>query len=92
MTVEQIEKFLETEKEIPQNKAIKIDFKKRNSIRGLIVQGKDYSDLKAKNFWRIVSNPNLEEWHKSKNIGLAKIFSGSEFTRLSVVVNKTEEA
>ncbi len=88
MTVEQIEKFLDSEKEIPKNKAIKIDFKRRNSIRGLIVQGKDYSELKTKNFWRVVNDANLSEWHKSKNIGLAKIFSGSEFTRLSVVTNK----
>lgn len=88
MTVEQIEKFLDSEKEIPKNKAIKIDFKRRNSIRGLIVQGKDYGELKTKNFWRVVSDANLSEYHKSKNIGLAKIFSGSEFTRLSVVANK----
>ncbi len=88
MTVEQIQKFLDAEKEIPKNKAIKIDFKRRNSIRGLIVQGKDYSELKTKNFWRVVSDANLNEYHKSKNIGLAKIFSGSEFTRLSVVTNK----
>ncbi len=70
---------------IPSNKSIKIDFKKRNSIQGLIIKGNDYADLKSKNFWRIVPQPHLEEWNKSKNINLAKIYSGTEFTKLSLV-------
>jgi superfamily I DNA/RNA helicase len=91
MTIEQIEKFVEAEA-VPQNKSVKIDFKKRNSIRGIIVKTTpDYSDLKSKNFWRIVNKRNLEDWTKSKNLEFAKIFSGSEFTRLSLVNNKEEE-
>jgi hypothetical protein len=89
MTIEQIEKFVENET-IPQTKSVKIDFKKRNSIRGLIVQANDYTDLKAKNFWRIVTSANLKDWQKSKNVEYAKIFNGSEFTRLSVVTNKED--
>ena len=65
MTVEQIEKFLANET-IPQNKAIRFEFKKRDPIRGLIVKGRDYDDLKAKNFWRIVTQTHLAEWHKSQ--------------------------
>ncbi len=91
MTVEQIEKFVEGDP-IPLNKSIKIDFKKRNSIRGIIVKTTpDYTDLKSKNFWRIVNKRNLEDWTKSKNLEFAKIFNGSEFTRLSFVNNKEEE-
>ncbi|MBD0331643.1 MAG: short-chain dehydrogenase [Chitinophagaceae bacterium] len=89
MTIEQIEKFVETER-IPHTKSIKIDFKKRNSIQGLIIQGNDYSELKAKNFWRIVTNSHMKEWQKSKNVEFAKIFNGTEFTRLSIVANKEE--
>lgn len=84
MTVELISKFLESDN-IPATKSIKIDFKKRNSIKGLIIKANDYSDLKSKNFWRIVQQPQLEEWNKSKNINLAKIYSGTEFTKLSLV-------
>jgi hypothetical protein len=90
MTIEQIQKFVEEEK-IPENKSMKIDFKKRNSIRGYIVKGNDYSDLKSKNFWRIVTTANVEKWQKSKNVDLAKIFNGSEFTRLSTVSVKETE-
>jgi hypothetical protein len=87
MTIELITKFVEGNA-VPATKSVKIDFKKRNSINGLIVQSNDYEDLKSKNFWRIVPVTLVEEWTKSKNINLAKIFSGSEFTRLSLVVNK----
>ncbi len=90
MTVEQIEKFLANET-IPQNKAIRFEFKKRDPIRGLIVKGRDYDDLKAKNFWRIVTQTHLAEWHKSGNINLAKIFSGSDFAKLSLVTAKLEQ-
>ncbi|HUP12611.1 MAG TPA: hypothetical protein VM187_10375 [Niastella sp.] len=91
MTVEQIEKFLDNET-IPQNKAIRFEFKKRDPIRGLIVKGRDYNDLKVKNFWRIVTQTHLAEYQKSQNINLAKIFSGSDFAKLSLVTLKAETA
>ena len=91
MTVEQIEKFLDNET-IPQNKAIRFEFKKRDPIRGLIVKGKDYNDLKVKNFWRIVTQTHLAEYQKTQNINLAKIFSGTDFAKLSLVTLKTENA
>ncbi|HEX2536206.1 MAG TPA: short-chain dehydrogenase [Chitinophagaceae bacterium] len=65
--------------------------KKRNPIRGLIVKGKDYQELKGKNFWRIVTLTHMNEYNKSQNINLAKIFSGTEFAKLSLVNNKPEE-
>lgn len=87
MTIDLISKFVESNV-VPATKSVKIDFKKRNSINGLIVQSNDYEDLKSKNFWRIVPTSLVEEWTKSKNINLAKIFSGAEFTKLSLVTNK----
>ena len=90
MTVEQIETFLARET-VPQGKIIRFEMKKRNPVRGLIVQGKDYNELKGKNFWRIVTQTHLVEYTKTQNINLAKIFSGSEFAKLSLVSNKAED-
>lgn len=72
--------------------AIKIEFKKRNSVVGIFVDSVDYEDLKAKNFWRIVSEVNIPEWKKSKDNKLAKIFNGSEFTKITVAKEKKEVA
>ena len=90
MTVEQIEQFLQKEK-VPQGKIIRFEMKKRNPIRGLIVKDRDYDELKVKNFWRIVTQTHLAEYTKTKDVNLARIFNGSEFAKLSLVSNKTEE-
>lgn len=90
MTVDQIQQFLDRET-IPQGKIIRFEMKKRNPVRGLIVKGRDYNELKGKNFWRIVTQTNLAEYSKSQNINLAKIFSGTEFAKLSLVSNKAED-
>lgn len=90
MTVEQIENFLKKET-IPQGKIIRFELKKRNPVRGLIVEGRDYNDLKVKNFWRIVTQSRLADYQKSNDINLARIFSGSDFAKLSLVSNKAEE-
>ncbi len=90
MTVEQIESFLDRET-IPQGKIILFELKKRNPVRGLIVKGRDYNDLKAKNFWRIVTQTNLAAYQKTNDINLAKIFAGSDFAKLSLVSSKSEE-
>lgn len=83
MNTEEIEKFLDT-KTTATNNYVKIDFKKRDSIYGLFIKDRDYNDLKSKNFWRIVTRPYFDEYNKSKNVNLAKIFSGSDFTRLTI--------
>jgi hypothetical protein len=82
MNVEDIQKFLDTK--MPQNNPyVRINFKKRNSIYGIFVRDhSDYASLRSKNFWRIVPRQQFVEWNKSKNVNLAKIFNGSEFTRL----------
>jgi hypothetical protein len=86
MNSDEIEKFL-TEKTSASNLYVKIDFKKRDTIYGLFVRDKDYSDLKSKNFWRIVTRTHFDEYNKSKNLNLAKIFNGAEFSRLSLLTD-----
>ena len=82
MVNEMITKFLEPSN--VEKLAVKIDFKKRNSMVGIFVKSSDYEDLKSKNFCRIVSEVKIPEWKKSNDNSLSKIFSGSEFTRLTV--------
>jgi hypothetical protein len=40
-------------------------------------------ELKRKNFWRIVSVKNLDDYRSSNDVNLSRIFNGAEFTRLS---------
>ena len=51
-------------------------------------RAKDYKDLSAKNFWRIVTQKHFDEYNKSKNPDLARIFNGSEMTRLSLLAEE----
>jgi uncharacterized membrane protein YheB (UPF0754 family) len=81
MTSEMIEKFIETKKH--KNGIVNIHFKQRSTVTALFIHSNDYSELKAKNFWRIVSSAKINEWEKTKDINLARIFNGAEFTRLS---------
>ena len=86
MVNELITRFLEPT-HLAKN-AVKIEFKKRNTIVGIFVKSPDYEDLKSKNFWRIVSETHIPEWKKTNDNKLSKIFSGSEFTRLSIAKEK----
>jgi hypothetical protein len=84
MNTEEIQKFLDN-RTSTGDEHIKITFKKRDAIYGLFVRGhKDYSELKSKNFWRIVPKSQFDTYYKSRNINLAKIFNGSEFSRLTL--------
>jgi hypothetical protein len=80
MNTEDIEKFLAKN---VKARCTKISFKKRKEIYGLFVRDNDYNHLKSKNFWRIVTKLHLDEFTKSGDISLARIFNGSEFSRLS---------
>ena len=80
MNIEDIEKFLDN-KTSEKHNYVKISFKKRDALYGLFVRDKDYTDLKSKNFWRIVTRPQFDAYQKSGNMNLAKIFSGSEFSK-----------
>lgn len=84
MNIEDIQKFLDTKTSLDNN-YVKISFKKRDAIFGLFVRDhRDYTDLKSKNFWRIVPRSQFNAYSNSKNVGLAKIFHGGEFSRLTL--------
>ena len=81
MTNDVIEKYVSPRQ--PAEKEIKIHFKTRSTITGIFIKAPDYNELRSKNFWRIVTHASIESWKKTKDVGLAKIFNGMEFTRLS---------
>jgi len=84
MNIADIQKFLDN-KTSPGNEYIKTSFRKREAVYGLFVKGhRDYGDLKTKNFWRIVPQNQFDAYHKSEDIGLAKIFNGFDFTKLTL--------
>jgi hypothetical protein len=82
MTNDQIEKFLVTNLE-DLNKPVKIAFKTRNSLEGIFIKMNDFEELKSKNFWRIVTGSNIDPYKRSKDTSLARMFNGSEITKLS---------
>ena len=82
MTNEQIEKFLQPN-HLTKNK-VKISFKNRDAIFGLFIELPDFTELKAKNYWRVVTEKNIDTWRKSKDMSLVKIFNGVEFTKLAL--------
>jgi hypothetical protein len=82
MTNEQIEKFFSSDAKF--NSLIRISFKTRNAVVGIFIQTPDFNELKSKNFWRIVSEANYEQWKKSKDYNLVRMFNGAEFTKLAV--------
>ena len=81
MTNDKIEKFIECKPK--KNVKVNIHFKQRATVKGLFIRTDDYEELKSKNFWRIVSDSKVEEWEKTKDGSLARIYNGAEFTRLS---------
>ena len=82
MTTEQIEKFLAAQQlDVTQ---VQISFKTRKSISGIFINSKDFNELKTKNFWRILGETHFEQYKQSNDISLARIYSGSEFTRLGL--------
>jgi len=82
MTTEQIQKFFSSEAK--SNSLIRVNFKNRNSIVGIFIQTTDFDDLRSKNFWRIVSEANFEQWRLSKDYNLVRMFNGAEFTKLAI--------
>jgi hypothetical protein len=84
MNPEQIKKFVET-KVTRQNKYVKIEFSKREPVYGIFITDADYHDLSTKNFWRIVTSKNFDIYNKTQDINLARIFNGSEFSKLSLL-------
>jgi len=81
MTTELIEKFVENKSR--KGEAVNIHFKQRSTFSGIFVNGSDYEELKTKNFWRIVNSNAVEEWKRTNNMDLARIFNGMSFSRLT---------
>ena len=59
-------------------KMLNIHFKQRNTITGLFIKTNDYEELRSKNLWRIVTKLHIDEWKKTKDINLCRIFNGTE--------------
>lgn len=86
MTIERIEKVLEQTK--PVNKLVRISFKKRSPVQGVFIKTSDYTELSRKNLWRVVNEVNIGSYNQSNNESLARIFSGTEFTKLELLSSK----
>ena len=82
MTSEQIEEIVRKK---PAQGVFEIRFKTRNPIKGLFIKTSDYGELSRKNLWRIVSESNIEQFRRSNDESLARIFNGVEFTRLEAL-------
>jgi len=84
MNIVEIQNFLDN-KTSSGNEYVKIAFKKRDAIFGLFVKHhNDYDELKSKNFWRVVPRSRFDAFNETNDVGLAKIFNGSEFSRLTI--------
>jgi hypothetical protein len=83
MTNEAIMKQVDAK--INEDRMLNIHFKQRSTVTGLFIRTNDYNDLSKKNLWRIVNKIHIDEWEKTKDINLCRIFNGTEFTRLSKV-------
>lgn len=81
MTTEMIEKFIQNKNR--KNAPVSIHFKERSSVKGMFIHTDDYDELKYKNLWRIVGHGKIEEWNKTKNMDLCRIYNGVSFTRLT---------
>jgi hypothetical protein len=81
MTPAEIEGYIEKKKK--KNVPVNIHFKDRDTITGIFIDSRDYDELKVKNFWRIVNNSHLEEWQRTKDENLSRVFNGASFTKLS---------
>ncbi len=81
MNNSQIDDFVTDKKR--KNKLVNVHFKTRPTIKGMFVFLNDYPEMKEKNFWRIVGEQKMEEWLEKKDHSSSRLFSGSEFTRLS---------
>jgi hypothetical protein len=78
MTIEQIERFIDGD----PNRYSRIALKAR-IVEGIFIKAPDFFELKKKNFWRIVTVNKVEEYQKSKDINLSRIFNGQEFVKLA---------
>lgn len=83
MKNEDIEKVIQ--KRVTNESLVQISFKTRTAIKGIFIESADFHQLSRKNLWRIVTERHLETFAKTHDENLAKIFNGSEFTRLELL-------
>lgn len=81
MTNDRIGKFIESKANL--NNEINIHFKGRETLKAVFIRTDDYDELKEKNYWRIVAGKSLEEWKRTGEKNLERIFNGAIFIRLS---------
>lgn len=81
MTNEQIEKYIDVKKR--KDDPVSIHFKDRQPVSGVFIELADFRELKSKNLWRVVNSRHYEEWKKTGDNNLSRIFNGVSFTRLS---------
>lgn len=81
MDIERIERLIQFS--ILSNTTIEIRFKGRPTVTGLFIRTNDYEELKAKNFWRVVHVSQIQNWSRTNDMNLARIFNGASFTSLS---------
>lgn len=82
MTNEKVSEFIDKNK--ATEAMVKISFKLRSTVKGVFIQSKDFEELGKKNLWRIVTEINADNFKKTKDINLCRIFNGAEFTRLEL--------
>lgn len=82
MTTEQIQKFFAANSKL--GVPVTISFRQRDNVTGIFIQTPDFEELKRKNYWRIVSASNFEQWKLSNDYNLCRMFNGTEFTRLVI--------
>lgn len=80
MTYEQIEVTLQRKNS--SELLFEIKFKTRDPIKGLFIKSSDFRELSRKNLWRIVREGQIEEYKRTKNENLARLFNGLEFKKL----------
>ncbi|HTQ28798.1 MAG TPA: hypothetical protein VMI35_11740 [Puia sp.] len=78
MTIEQIERFIDSEPD-----CFTRIFLKARTVEGIFIKAPDFFELKKKNFWRIVTVNKMEEYRRSKDLNLSRIFNGQEFTKIA---------
>ena len=81
MDIERIENFIKSG--VRNNTTVDIHFKGRSPVTGLFIRAKDYEELKAKNFWRVVHMSQIQNWSATNDINVARIFNGASFTSLT---------
>lgn len=81
MTSERIERFVKEYLNLPNY--IHVHMKGRSLEPVMFIAGNDYDELKEKNFWRVVSASNAEQWKNTKDSKLVRIYSGNLFTSLN---------